>query len=31
MLDYVQVWQPDTCGCLVHQAGDQDVPNVQLE
>ena len=27
MLDMVQVWQPDTCGCLVHQAGDQDAPN----
>ena len=24
MLDYVQVWSPDTCGCIVHQAGDQD-------
>lgn len=26
MLDYVQTWQPDTCDCLVHQAGDQDLP-----
>ena len=24
MLDYVQIWSPDTCGCIVHQAGDQD-------
>lgn len=23
-MDYVQIWQPDTCECLVHQAGDQD-------
>ena len=31
---YVQIWQPDTCpgqaqakGCLVHEAGDQDLPS----
>ena len=24
MLDYVQVWSPDTCGCIVHEAGDQE-------
>lgn len=38
-MDYVQIWQPDTCtgsgqnrGCLVHQAGDQDIsaPEVSL-
>lgn len=26
MLLYVQTWGPDTCECLVHQAGDQDAP-----
>ena len=29
MLDYVQIWGPDTCDCLIHQAGDQDVPDGQ--
>ena len=28
-MEYVQVYQPDTCGCLVHQAGDQDAPDGQ--
>ena len=25
-MDYVQIRQPDTCECLVHEAGDQDAP-----
>ena len=28
-MDTIQTWKPDTCDCLVHQAGDQDVPNRQ--
>lgn len=29
MVDYVQIWGFDTCGCLVHQAGDQDTPDAE--